>query len=226
MTQSSFDEPCTKLTDRHGHFDGFDSGFEPIDPKHPVEKVVKFRVPSREPLWFYCRQTGHCSKGMVFAINPQRRGHTFEAFKEKALATAPVNSTGQVFNVTVGINGSLTYTPPYVNANPGDEIRLTFVSKNHTLTQSSFDYPCAPLKDGFDTGFQFVGTSMNFTTKSFFVPDTKDPLWFYCRQKVPFSHCGKGMVFAINAPEEGNTFDEFKKKALATGNYTGNYTMS
>ncbi len=211
VTQSSFDEPCTKLTDRHGHFDGFDSGFEPIDPKHPVEKVVKFRVPSREPLWFYCRQTGHCSKGMVFAINPQRRGHTFDAFRKRALATAP-----KVIDVIVGKNGGLTYTPPSVKAKPGDEIRFTFVSKNHTVTESSFNHPCTRLEHGFDTGFEFVGTSNNFITRSFIVPDTEDPLWFYCRQKVPFSHCAKGMVFAINAPKRGHTFDKFKAKALAT----------
>ncbi len=153
---------------------------------------------------------------MVFAINPKKEGHTFEAFREKALATAPVKPTGKVIDVTVGKNGGLTYTPPHVDANPGDEIRFAFVSKNHTVTQSSFDYPCSHLEYGFDTGFEFVGKSKTFITRSFFVPNTKEPLWFYCRQKVPFSHCAKGMVFAINAPKTGNTFEEFKKKALAT----------
>ncbi|KAF8333923.1 uncharacterized protein EI90DRAFT_3015016 [Cantharellus anzutake] len=89
VTESSFDSPCSKLRDSHGRNIGFDSGFQPVDPIHPVEKIVSVRVLTKDPLWFYCRQTGHCSKGMVFAINPPTKGaHTFGAFKKKALATA------------------------------------------------------------------------------------------------------------------------------------------
>jgi len=155
---------------------------------------------------------------MVFAINPQNKGHTFEAFREKALATPP--PTGKVIDVIVGKNGGLTYYPSHVDAKPGDEIRFAFVAKNHTLTQSSFDYPCTHLDNGFDTGFEFVGMSKTFITRSFFVPNTTDPLWFYCRQKVPSSHCTQGMVLAINAPKVGNhTFEDFKKKAMATGKH-------
>jgi len=225
VTQSSFEQPCTKLTDHWGRSIGFDSGFHPVNPYNPRPTVVKVEVLSTKPLWFYCRQTGHCSKGMVFAINPPKEGNTFDAFRMKALATAvntttPVNGTATVIDVTVGINGTLTYTPPYVDAKPGDEVRFKFVAKNHTLTQSSFNSPCSPLTNGFDTGFEFVGTSNNTITKSFIVPNTSNPLWFYCRQKVPSSHCAQGMVFAINAPKTGNTFEEFKKKALATGNST------
>ena len=86
VTESSFNHPCTKF----GH-PGFDSGFQPIDPKHPKDKFVRFKVPSKEPLWFYCRQkvpVSHCGKGMVFAINPPKKGNTFDKFKKKALATA------------------------------------------------------------------------------------------------------------------------------------------
>src|SRR5260370_1019966 len=108
VTQSSFDHPCTKLSH------GFDSGFEPINPNHPVDKTISVKVWTTEPLWFYCRQTGHCSKGMVFAINPKKKGHTFDAFKKKALATA--KAPGKVIDVTVGKNGGLTYTPPHVDA--------------------------------------------------------------------------------------------------------------
>jgi len=220
VTQSSFDYPCTKLTDGYGRPDGFDSGFQPVNPEHPEKRIVRVKVWTKEPLWFYCRQTGHCSKGMVFAINPQNKVHTFDAFRAKALATASAPPpTGKIIDVTVGKNGALTYYPSHVDAKPGDEIRFAFVAKNHTVTQSSFDYPCTHLDNGFDTGFEFVGTSKTFITRSFFVPNTTDPLWFYCRQKVPTSHCAQGMVFAINAPKVGNTFEEFKMKALATGKY-------
>ena len=46
------------------------------------------------------------------------------------------------------------------------------------------------------------------------VNDTK-PLWFYCQQQAPKSHCGSGMVFAVNAVENSpRNFTAFK--ALAT----------
>ncbi|KAF8337008.1 uncharacterized protein EI90DRAFT_3044521 [Cantharellus anzutake] len=36
-------------------------------------------------------------------------------------------------------------TPPFVHAEPGDEIHFTFVAKNHTVTRSSFEELCFPL---------------------------------------------------------------------------------
>ncbi|KAF8337006.1 Cupredoxin [Cantharellus anzutake] len=229
-TQSSFDSPCSKLKDSHGRNIGFDSGFQPVDPIHPVHKIVTFKVRTKDPLWFYCRQTGHCSKGMVFAINPPKKGpHTFDAFRKKALATAGGKRDDteprrvKVHDVIVGQGGQLTYTPPFIHAKTGEEIRFTFVAKNHTATQSSFDEPCSPqispdghTRAGFDSGFQPVANG-HFRRASFIMPKTDKPLWFYCRQKVPVSHCGKGMVFAINPPSRGNTFAAFKAKALATG---------
>ena len=127
---------------------------------------------------------------------------------------ASIKLTGEVIDITAGKNGGLAYTPPHVDAKPGDKIHFAFISKNHTVTQSSFNEPCSHLEYGFDTGFEFIRTSKKFITKSFFVPDTKDPLWFYCQQKVPFLYYAKGMVFTINTPKEGNTFEESKEKTL------------
>ena len=45
-----------------------------------------------------------------------------------------------------------------------------------------------------------------------FVPLTA-PIWVYCKQTNPKSHCNAGMVFAVNAPTTGNTFDAFLAKA-------------
>lgn len=40
----------------------------------------------------YCRQTGHCGKGMVFAVNPASSGDkTFQLYKQLAITN---NSTG------------------------------------------------------------------------------------------------------------------------------------
>ena len=55
-----------------------------------------------------------------------------------------------------------------------------------------------------------------FPTWNVTVNDTT-PLWFYCRQHAPdgSSHCGAGMVFAVNAVENSpRNFTAFK--ALAT----------
>jgi hypothetical protein len=43
-------------------------------------------------------------------------------------------------------------------------------------------------------------------------------MWFYCRQGAGTnaSHCGKGMVYAIN-PSANKTFDAFKHSALEIG---------
>lgn len=93
-----------------------------------------------------------------------------------------------------------------------------FAAKNHTATQSSFANPClAGLGAGvagFDSGFQPVANgSLTFPTFNITVKDT-NPIWAYCRQKVPISHCAAGMVFSANAPAVGNTFDQFKANAI------------
>ena len=49
------------------------------------------------------------------------------------------------------------------------------------------------------------------------VNDT-NPIWGYCRQTNPpnKTHCQSGMVFAVNAPDSGNTFDKFLSMAEAS----------
>ena len=40
------------------------------------------------------------------------------------------------------------------------------------------------------------------------------PIWGYCQQGAPpMTHCQSGMVFGINAPKAGNTFDAFLQNA-------------
>lgn len=43
------------------------------------------QVNDTNPIWAYCRQTGHCGQGMVFAANAIESGpNNFEAFVERA----------------------------------------------------------------------------------------------------------------------------------------------
>jgi len=93
VTQSSFDDPCTKQTNAAGVSTGLDSAFgfatKATDGKYQPTLAVTVNTEPHEPLWFYCRQTMpvvHCHKGMTFAINPPRTGNTFDKFKAKAIA--------------------------------------------------------------------------------------------------------------------------------------------
>ncbi|KAF8610513.1 hypothetical protein BDV93DRAFT_430391 [Ceratobasidium sp. AG-I] len=127
-----------------------------------------------------------------------------------------------VHTVVVGGPGALTYTPACLWPAVGDIVNFEFHEKNHTATQSSFATPCVKLTDaagvqsGFASGFQPVaaGTTTGFPIVSFNVTDDK-PKWFYCAQG---NHCAAGMVFAINPPREGNTFDAFLANAKNSAN--------
>ncbi|KAF8527989.1 hypothetical protein BU17DRAFT_39094 [Hysterangium stoloniferum] len=138
-------------------------------------------------------------------------------------APTPASLTGNVINVAVGNNGTLTFNPSRVSAQPRDTIVFTFMTKNHTVTQSTFSNPCVQLNNattsqvGFDSGFQFVAPdSTQFPTFNYTVVDTS-PVWAYCRQKTPSSHCANGMVFAINSVETSDhSFNAFSSLAKAT----------
>ncbi len=106
-------------------------------------------------------------------------------------------------------------------------ISTASLSKNHTLTQSSFANPCTRLSDdSLDSGFQFVAANSTTVPQYSFtmtnVP-AGTPLWFYCRQA---DHCQKGMVFAVN-PTADKTFQAFQQKAMSLGSVNpGNATTT
>ncbi|KDR65875.1 hypothetical protein GALMADRAFT_162362 [Galerina marginata CBS 339.88] len=105
VTQSSFDVPCSPLAG------GFTSGFMPVTATTTPLPVVSFVVPAgTAPLWFHCEQTGHCGKGMVFAINPPEppSPKSFDAFK--ALATGGQSSTSDVTATSTASDSAETAT--------------------------------------------------------------------------------------------------------------------
>jgi len=64
-TQSAFTSPCVKLAG------GMDTGFMAnLNGSASPPPQVAMTVNVTTPLWFYCRQTGHCGLGMTFSINP------------------------------------------------------------------------------------------------------------------------------------------------------------
>jgi len=119
----------------------------------------------------------------------------------------------ETFVVTVGKAGALLYEPSSVTAKAGDIVEFQFQSKNHTVTQSTFDKPCEVKPQGVDSGHQLVppGTT-TFPSWSITVQNETAPLWFFCNQPP---HCARGMVFAIN-PTAERTFEKFNANALAS----------
>ncbi|KUJ12028.1 uncharacterized protein LY89DRAFT_699994 [Mollisia scopiformis] len=102
--------------------------------------------------------------------------------------------------VTVGGTAGLVYSPDNVLANVGDMVVFTFLSQNHTATQSAFATPCEKLTGGMDSGFMpNINGSVNPAPQMAMQVTVATPIWFYCRQT---GHCGKGMTFSIN-PQNG-----------------------
>ncbi|KAJ6604784.1 hypothetical protein DFH09DRAFT_1257485 [Mycena vulgaris] len=122
-----------------------------------------------------------------------------------------------------GANGLLEYSPDALSAAPGDQVVFHFNPKNHTVTQSAFDNPCGAKEGGFKSGFMPVAANSSVDSRPTFTVTVNDtaPIWVYCGQAAgtPASHCGAGMVFAINCPtgDVPNSFANFKKAALAIG---------
>jgi hypothetical protein len=131
-------------------------------------------------------------------------------------AAVSVHAQNQ-WNVIVGANETLTYTPSSLNnVSVGDVVNFQFVSKNHSVTQSTFTAPCTA--DGVSSGFQNVSdpTGSSFPTWSITIENTTAPLWFFCAQVTNVTtHCQQGMVFAIN-PTAEKSFAAFQAAAMAT----------
>ncbi|KAG8905176.1 hypothetical protein FRB99_000590 [Tulasnella sp. 403] len=123
----------------------------------------------------------------------------------------------RTFDIVVGGDAGLVYTPPVVYPDVGDTLRFWFRAKNHSVTQSSFNKPCTKLKGGFDSGFNPVSPDQKDDFPYFDVKvKNKKPIWVHCEQ---VGHCPAGMVFAANPDLEGKkTFANFlaKAKALAS----------
>jgi len=123
-----------------------------------------------------------------------------------------------------GPNGTLVFSPPAVSANVGDQVVFHFNPKNHSVFQSSFADPCGLKDGGFASPFMPVAANSSVDTRPTFsvtVNDTATPIWVSCMQgaNTPASHCGQGMVFAINCPSDDspNSLGNFQKAALAIG---------
>jgi hypothetical protein len=135
--------------------------------------------------------------------------------------TRTINSAAApIVSILVGPNKQLIFDPPYItNVGQGQRIHFDFRAINHTFTESSFEKPCTKIPGAqFDTNFGNFNPDDIPNFKPFDITLESDkPRFFYCKQgnKTPNSHCGKGMVFAINV--DGYTFAEFQRNAAVDG---------
>jgi len=103
VTQSTFAAPCTLANINSQQ--GIDSGFFATAAGATTFAQWQIQITQTTPLWFFCRQLGHCQKGMVMAINatPDK---TFAMYQAAANATTPnVSPAGPI------IGGTGTQTP-------------------------------------------------------------------------------------------------------------------
>jgi plastocyanin len=116
-------------------------------------------------------------------------------------ATALVGAAVAENHVVVVANktGALAFFPDSLQAAQGDTVTFRFWPKNHSVAQSTFAQPCAPMQNGFWSGFvptQSVDAVAN-QTFSMEITNASAPIWFYCTQG---KHCQSGMVGVINPP--------------------------
>lgn len=138
-----------------------------------------------------------------------------------AVSPTPIDSSASpIVTVLVGPNKQLIFDPPFVNGvGRGQRMHFDFRALNHTLTESSFEKPCTKIPGAqFDTNFGNFNPDDIPNFKPFDITlDSDKPRYFYCKQgnKTPNSHCGKGMVFAVNV--DAATFAQFQRNAAADG---------
>jgi len=113
VTQSTFAAPCQIMTTPTA---GIDSGFMPVASGATSYPEWSFTMTNASaPLWFYCRQTGHCQQGMVFAVNPTA-AKSIDAFQAAAKASS---SGGYGSPSSSGTTGTASSSTPSAQATGG-----------------------------------------------------------------------------------------------------------
>ncbi|KAF8894214.1 hypothetical protein CPB84DRAFT_1783000 [Gymnopilus junonius] len=125
-TQSSFSTPCDASSG------GFDTGLIDVS-NNPI--VMNWTVPSGDgPWWFFCKQSGHCGAGMVFAVNPTA-SQTFDTFKAIAQGQTP---------------------PPASSSSPSSTGSVTASNTSNTSPSSSSPTNSTVLNYGFPLAFSLL----------------------------------------------------------------------
>ncbi|KAJ7642926.1 Cupredoxin, partial [Mycena rosella] len=108
------------------------------------------------------------------------------------------------------------FNPNQITAPNGTVVTFQFtgIPGNHSVTQSSFDAPCQPLKGGFDSGWILIEAGTTAPPQwSINITNDQTPIWFFCKQLIPSPHCTAGMVGVINVKPGANSFSAFQSAA-------------
>ncbi|KAI0282556.1 hypothetical protein BGY98DRAFT_1117484 [Russula aff. rugulosa BPL654] len=129
VTQGSFGNPCVYLNGAGGT--GFDSGLQ-------IGKEFTIRITNdQEPIYWFCKNTGHCGLGMVGAINPPTSGNTFDAYVAAAKALGSnepaITDHGPV---TGGVGAVATATPAATSASSSSANASTSTSSSSSSSTS------------------------------------------------------------------------------------------
>lgn len=180
VTQSTLATPCAAMAG------GFDSGFIPVEANNTSGPfpTAQFVVQDTTPVWVYCRQTGHCQQGMVFAINP---GSNFAAFQAAATgnstasaaasATSAAVATGTApvtVTATVTVTGGQTVTTTYASY-PGSAAPTSTTPQIHSVVVGGtnklfYDPQNITAAIGDIISFQFMVKNHTVTQSSFATP--------------------------------------------------------
>lgn len=111
VTQSTFAAPCVPADG------GVNSGFRPVTDPTSTAQQFQFQVLDTNPKWFFCEQTGHCGKGMVFAINPPadpspNSFSAFQALAKQLNGTSTSSSTATTTSPPSTTTDTYTTPPP------------------------------------------------------------------------------------------------------------------
>ncbi|KAJ7694129.1 Cupredoxin [Mycena rosella] len=115
VTQSSFQEPCTYLVASSNNTAGFDSGLT------NSKQFTIIITDDTKPIWFHCKQVGHCGMGMVGSINANESSpNGFAAFQAAAqkIGSAEVQETDNGA-VTGGFNAVASLAPTATGSDSG-----------------------------------------------------------------------------------------------------------
>jgi hypothetical protein len=122
-------------------------------------KTVLFDVKNTEPMWFHCRQSGHCVSGMVFAVNP-RNDEQFNEFKKAATSggappiAAPAESDGETCSSDSETQGQQAegVSTPARTASPTRAAAGTTTSRAAAPTLAASNEGANPTSDASPSG--------------------------------------------------------------------------
>jgi plastocyanin len=135
----------------------------------------------------------------TFARAQQYGGGPADTSATSAVSETKTSSSSPgVQTVTVGENNQFAFSPDTITAAVGSSIEFVFFPPLHSVTQSTFDSPCAPIANGtgFWSGAITTTSGQNANVFTLVVNDT-NPIWFFCATPT---HCGIGMAGVINPP--------------------------